>query len=257
MKKKQLVILTAVLGVGIIVVGSSYIASYNKRLNKYCTHRDSGTPHLTFHYDGPNREACEGKEFVNLDVGTYQVGNLTFHIPRDYLWQQKFKDGPVEGIYLSLFYPSLEAVNDISRLYDNELTVAVKKCRLKACETNVTPNYLSAIVYPRFKPTYTKPKFIKELGLWKYDIVDHTNPPERSEVYYQGSKESPPYWFVCALSHPRQFCAGDYWFSKGISVNTRFLYRYLNEHAAIHEAVDKKLKSFLENDHDLIRHNTE
>ena len=229
----------------IMVVVLLFVAGviYYKQLAAQCAGELYLYGIFPFH-NAPSKEVCEGKKFVNLRTGTYQVGNLTFKIPRDYLWQGKYDEGSVDLLSLSMFYPSLQPVKDMD-LHKDNLMIVLQSCEESRCIKPYTPRYYHHVIISLFKPTFTEPEYVPSLGMWKYIATEQGKPPELNEIYYKGNKENPQYWFICNVSVPNPHCVGDYWLSKGISTEVRFHYSFLNEHQKIHEAVDTKLKSFI------------
>lgn len=197
--------------------------------------------------NAPSKEACEGKKIVDLETGTYQLGELTFKIPRAYLWQEKYTEGQVNNIYLSMYYPSFEPERADSNGLDRSLIHAtIHQCYLKQCNQKKTPDYDLRITIPRYKPTYSESVSIPELSLSRYVITDFMSEPERTEVYYQGDRSDPTYWFACRIDKPNPSCRGDFWYQDGrVSISFRFSYVHLNDHHKIIAGIRDKVSSFI------------
>ncbi len=196
--------------------------------------------------NAPSKEACEGKKIVDLETGTYQLGELTFKIPRAYLWQEKYTEGQVKNIYLSMYYPSFEPERADSNGLDPSLIHAtIHQCFLKECNQKKTPDYDLKITIPRYKSTYSQSDYVPELDLWRYVIIDQMTTVRKSEVYFRGTQENPTYWFICTVSDRNPHCEGDAWFKNGSSISYRFHYSQLNDHEKIVGGIHSKIDNFL------------
>lgn len=195
--------------------------------------------------NAPPREVCDGKKTANLEIGEYQVGALKFHIPRAYLWQEKYTEGKVKNLYLEFYYPSLDPVHETSnKLEPNIITATIHECEKSECAGKLTPNYNLRIITPRYKPTYSAVKLIPELRISHYTITDHAPKPHITEVYFEGSRTHPTYWFVCRTSDRNPMCYGDFWFKKDISISFGFHYTLLQKHKAIQKSIIQNIMRF-------------
>lgn len=230
-------------GVGAVLITYNYKADLRKACSQERVMLATGIP---FH-NAPDAQACAGHKIVNLETGTYELGGLTFRIPRAYLWQEKYSDGKVEDIYLNMYYPSLEPERTDSNGLDPSLvSFKIHQCYLKQCQSTQTPDYNLEITIPRYKPLYSKSEYVSELSLHRYTITDRAPKPERTEVYYEGDRENPSYWFACLIDKPNPLCLGDFWYRKGnISVSFHFNYKQLNQHKKITDGIIKKVDEFV------------
>lgn len=195
--------------------------------------------------NAPSPEACAGKQFVDTKMGAYQLGQTIFRIPRAYLWQGRYKEGPNDTLYLSMYYPSLEPEKEDSNGLDSSLVrFDIHQCQLKECERAKTPDYDLRITIPREHSTYTKPTYIPELELFHYTITDHVREPIITEVYYSGKRNAPDYWLACITTNSNPLCNGGFWLKKDISISFSFSYSNLAKHKKITDKITEKVNQF-------------
>lgn len=214
----------------------SFLHDYNKSLSKECMRPAYNVWIGAPEGNRPSQDVCEGKKIVNLRVGEYRLGDVIFRIPRDYLWQEKFKDGTVDALYILLDYPSLSPIID-SEMKSDSISILIKKC-LEDCNQHNEYHLRTRIL--KGSKTPSEPS---EFGLKKYSLKQSTN--SNYNIYYDGDAKSPQYCIVCKTEVPVELCRAGYVLNSNLEVELLYNRKLFPKQAEIRNSVSNKINSFI------------
>ena len=200
----------------------------------------------------PPKPGCPGyDDMTQGEIGTYKLGPYTFNIPRDYLWQGKYNEGEVGGLYLFIEYPSMKpAIEQFKEPgWHDEIKVTLKylsKCPQRPCLTKALNWYQIRAHQGKYKNTsiiYTKSS--SEIRGFDSYTARYRKGNDRVKVYYKGNIERPRAWYICEIDQPSPSCETEYMVSEALWVKYIFSYDLLVRHKKMQINLTKFLKTKL------------
>ena len=199
----------------------------------------------------PPKPGCPGyDDMTQGEIGTYKLGPYTFNIPRDYLWQGKYNEGEVEGLYLFIEYPSMkpaiEQFKEPGIQDDVKVTLKyIQSCKLNKC-VDPAQNWYNSYSYQ--KPS-TKSFIAKSSetasslkGFSKYKNI-RKNRESYQVVHFKGDSSKPDDFMLCEMLVPSENCRSIYEVKKDLFLEYRVHQSFLTDKKDIEE----KLSQFIHN----------
>lgn len=193
---------------------------------------------------------CLGYDSFDPGYGNFQLNNLFFRIPRDFLSGYGDADGPTSNVHMAFSFPEMLP----EKLADKEkklVRVVIRRTfKKKACEEKACLSLKEYFYFQNFFSTRLKDRessmdkiriYFDEVKQSKSDFGLFKIKTKEGYMYYSGDIMSPVYWLNCNNA----LCNSQYWENDSILVNYVFDKDFflINQHE-IRSAVRSKISEF-------------